>query len=190
MVQATMVSGALLAGDRPSISEWFGWLLAVAGFVYLLFPGLTAPSVVGSGLMGLAGVAWGVYTLRGRTESDALGGTTYNFLRSVPLVLVVGLVSLRDLNLSREGIILAAVSGALTSGIGYVIWYAALMSLSSMQAAMVQTAVPVIAASGGVLFLSESISMRLAISGFLILGGICLAVRAKESGVTEGGNLR
>ncbi len=181
MVQATMIAGALLEGDRPSPVEWVGWLLAVVGFIYLMSPGLTAPSPIGAGLMGLAGIGWGIYSLRGRSESDALGGTTFNFVRSVPLVTVVALIGFSHLHLSREGIVLAAVSGALTSGVGYVIWYTALRGLSSLQAAMVQLSVPVLAAAGGVLLLSETASTRLIVSGLLILGGICLAVSRKES---------
>ena len=180
MVQATMIAGALLEGDRPSPVEWGGWLLAVVGFIYLMRPGLTAPSAIGAGLMGLAGVGWGIYSLRGRSESDALGATTFNFIRSVPLVIVVALIAFSHLHLSREGIVLAAVSGALTSGVGYAIWYAALRGLSSMQAAMVQLSVPLLAAAGGMLLLSEPASTRLIVSGVLILGGICLAVFGKE----------
>ena len=181
MVQATMIAGALLEGDRPSPVEWAGWLLAVVGFIYLMRPGLTAPSAIGAALMGLAGVGWGIYSLRGRTESDALGGTTFNFIRSVPLVTVVALIGLSQLHLSREGVVLAAVSGALTSGVGYAIWYAALRGLSTMQAALVQLSVPVLAAAGGILLLSETASTRLIVSSLLILGGICLAVFGKET---------
>ncbi len=180
MVQATMIAGALLEGDRPSPVEWGGWLLTVVGFIYLMSPGLTAPSPIGAGLMGLAGIGWGIYSLRGRSESDALAGTTFNFVRSVPLVTVVALIGFSHLHLSREGIVLAAVSGALTSGVGYAIWYAALRGLSSMQAAMVQLSVPLLAAAGGMLLLSEPASTRLIASGVLILGGICLAVFGKE----------
>ena len=180
MVQATMVAGALWAGDRPTVAEWVGWLLAVAGFAYLVSPGLTAPSPVGSVLMGIAGISWGIYSLRGRKEPYALSGTTYNFVRSVPLVIVVSALSLKEMHLSTNGIMLAILSGAITSGVGYAIWYTALRSISSMQAAMVQLSVPVLAAAGGVLFLAESVSLRLVLSGLLILGGIFLAVFGKE----------
>ncbi len=181
MVQATMITGALLEGDRPLAVEWTGWLLALAGFIYLMTPGVTAPSAIGAALMGLAGVGWGIYSLRGRRESDALGGTTYNFVRSVPLVLCVAIVGIEHLHLSPRGIVLAAVSGALTSGVGYAIWYAALRGLTAIQAAMVQLFVPVLAAAGGIVFLSEAVSTRLVISGLLILGGIGVAVIGKET---------
>lgn len=180
MVQATMVAGALWAGDRPSLPEWFGWLLAVLGFVYLVSPGITAPSPVGTVLMAIAGIGWGVYSLRGRHEPFALAGTTYNFVRSVPLVIVVSLFSLKVVHLSSSGIVLAMLSGAITSGVGYAIWYTALRSISSMQAAMVQLSVPVLAAAGGVLFLAESVSLRLIVSSLLILGGIFLAIFGKS----------
>jgi drug/metabolite transporter (DMT)-like permease len=179
MVQLTMVAGALIAGDRPTVAEWIGWLLAIAGFVYLVSPGLTAPSPLGSVLMGAAGIAWGVYSLQGRSEPHALAGTTYNFVRSVPMVIVISAIAIRDLHLSANGIVLAVLSGAITSGVGYAIWYTALRSISSMQAAMVQLSVPVLAAAGGVLFLAESVSLRLIISGLLILGGIFLAIFGK-----------
>ncbi len=180
MVQATMVTGALWAGDRPTVAEWIGWLLAVSGFVYLVSPGLTAPSPVGSVLMGIAGIGWGIYSLRGRKEPYALSATTYNFVRSVPLVLVVSALSLKEMHLSTNGIVLAILSGAITSGIGYAIWYTALRSISTMQAAMVQLSVPVLAAAGGVIFLAESVSVRLIFSGLLILGGIFLAIFSKS----------
>jgi drug/metabolite transporter (DMT)-like permease len=179
MVQVTMLAGALLAGDRPSAAEWIGWLMAVAGFIYLVSPGLTAPSPGGSVLMAIAGIGWGVYSLRGRKEPFALAGTTYNFIRSVPMVLVVTAVSLQDLHLSTNGVVLAILSGAITSGVGYAVWYTALRSITAMQAAMVQLSVPVLAAAGGILLLAESVSLRLIVSGLLILGGIFLAIFGK-----------
>ena len=179
MVQATMVAGALIAGDRPTIAEWIGWIFAVAGFIYLVSPGLTAPSPGGSALMAFAGIGWGIYSLRGRREPFALAGTTYNFLRSVPLVLVVSVFSLQNLHVTTSGVVFAILSGAITSGVGYAIWYTALQSISSMQAAMVQLSVPILAAAGGVLFLAESVSLRLIVSGLLILGGIFLAIFGK-----------
>lgn len=179
MVQLTMVAGALINGDRPTVAEWVGWLLAIAGFVYLVSPGLAAPSPLGSVLMAIAGVGWGVYSLRGRHEPYALAGTTYNFVRSVPMVIVISALAFQDLHLTTKGTLLAIMSGAITSGVGYAIWYAALRSITSMQAAMVQLAVPVLAAAGGVLFLSESVSLRLIVASLLILGGIFLAVFGK-----------
>lgn len=179
MVQATMIAGALWEGDRPVPAEWIGWLLAMTGFVYLVSPGLAAPSPVGSVLMATAGIAWGVYSLNGRRERSALAGTAYNFVRTVPLMVVVSAISFRHLSVTANGLILAVISGAITSGIGYAVWYTALRSISSMQAAMVQLSVPVLAAAGGVLLLAEAVSLRLIVAGLLILGGIFLAIFGK-----------
>ena len=178
-VQATMILSALWEGERPRREEWLGLVMAIAGLVYLVSPGLTAPSLTGSTLMAIAGIAWGVYTLRGRGSADSLGETTGNFVRAVPFVIVVSLLALRDMNLSAEGALLAVLSGAFASGLGYAVWYAALRGLTSIRAATVQLTVPVLAAGGGVLFLDESISYRLAISAILILTGIGLAVTGK-----------
>ena len=130
--------------------------------------------------MALAGIAWGVYSIRGREESDALSATTANFSLSVVFVLALLAATLVNAEISMHGVMLATISGALTSGIGYVIWYAALNYLTSMQAAMVQLSVPAIAAVGGVALLAEPVSMRLLVSCALVLGGISIAVRRKS----------
>ena len=179
-VQTTMIVSALLSGERPRLLEWLGLFLAMAGLVYLVFPGLTAPSPLGTALMVVAGISWGVYSLRGRRAQNPLVDTTSIFLRSVPLVLLVSLLSLRYIQLSVQGVLLALVSGAVTSGLGYVIWYAALRGLTATRAATVQLAVPVLAAIGAVIFLSEDISLRLILSGVLILGGVVLAVLGRS----------
>ena len=175
-----MILLSLAAGNRLHMMEWLGVALAFAGFVYLILPGLSTPSVTGFVLMTIAGIAWGVYTLRGRGSADSLGETTGNFVRAVPFVIVVSLLALRDMHLSAEGALLAVLSGAFASGLGYAVWYAALRGLTSIRAATVQLTVPVLAAGGGVLFLDESISYRLAISAILILTGIGLAVTGKS----------
>lgn len=178
-VQATMIALALWSGDRPGATEWLGWLLAFAGVIWLVLPGVEAPPAGGALLMALSGVAWGVYSIRGRKESDALGSTTSNFLLSVVFVMALVLATFAEAQVSMRGVALAVVSGALTSGIGYVIWYAALDYLSAMQAALVQLSVPAIAALGGVLLLAEPVSMRLLVSSALVLGGISLALMQK-----------
>lgn len=178
-VQATMIAAALVTGDRPGLFEWSGWLLAAAGLSILLLPGARAPSPAGAALMAFAGIAWGIYSIRGRHENDAMLATTGNFLRSVLFVVVLASIVFRKTQLSGTGLLLASVSGALTSGVGYVLWYAALNHLTSMQAALVQLSVPAIAAAGGVLLLAESLSMRLVGCGIMILGGICLALTRK-----------
>jgi len=182
-VQATMIAMALRSGDRPNTAEWLGWLLAGGGFVWLLLPGASAPSLQGSLLMAIAGIGWGVYSVRGKRESNPLASTASNFARTLIPVGIAALLASAVPGTdhgSKDGIALAVLSGGLTSGIGYVIWYAALRYLTSMQAALVQLSVPAIAALGGVLLIAESPSMRLLLSGLLVLGGISLALAGKS----------
>ncbi len=175
-VQLTMFAVGLRAGERFRPLSWLGLALAVAGLVYLVLPGVAAPSPLGAGLMAVAGVAWGVYSLRGRGTSDPLGATAGNFARAAPLALLVSAVFIADFDLTAGGAALAVASGALASGLGYVIWYAALGGLSATRAATVQLSVPVIAAFGGVLLLSEAITLRLLVSTVATLGGIALVL--------------
>lgn len=175
-VQATMILGALRSGERFVPLEGIGLVLAVAGLIFLVAPGLTAPSPLGCGLMAAAGISWGVYTLRGRGTGDPLGDTARNFARSLLFAVGIGLIALRGLHLTAHGVLLAVISGALASGVGYVLWYAALRGLSSIRAAAVQLSVPVLAAAGGVAFLSEAVSLRLVVAAVLILGGVALAI--------------
>ncbi len=185
-VQATMILSALRSGERPGLSEWAGLTIALAGLVYLVFPGLTAPSPTGSALMAVAGISWGVYSLRGRGTADPLADTTFNFVRSVPLVVAVSLLTLGSLELSPKGVWLACLSGSLASGVGYVAWYAALRGMTRARAATVQLSVPVLAAAGGVATLSEDISIRLLLSTLLILGGLGLALVPRRRGGRSG----
>jgi len=184
-VQGTMIAMALWSGDRPTISEWLGWLLAFGGLVWLLVPGIEAPAAFGATLMALAGIAWGVYSIRGRKETNALVSTCSNFVYSIAFVVILTAITYSSAEMTNRGILLAVISGAITSGVGYVIWYAALNYLRAMQAALVQLTVPAIAAIGGVMLLAESISLRLLISGALILGGITLALVQKSHRVTD-----
>lgn len=181
-VQATIIVYALAKGDRFFRSEWLGLILAVAGLIYLLLPGLQSPPLSGAVLMLVAGVAWGFYTLLGRGAQNPLISTANNFLYSLPFVFVVNLAVflLGSIHVSANGILLAILSGAVTSGLGYVVWYAALKGLTSIQAAMVQLAVPVLAAISGIVILSETLSMRLIIAAVMILGGIALAVLSRQ----------
>ena len=180
-VQATMIFAGLRSGERLNTSQWIGLACAGGGLVYLVSPGLAAPSPVGSGLMALAGISWGVYSLRGRISGDPVLATAGNFARAVPLALAVSVLSLAGLHLSLTGAALAAVSGAVTSGIGYVFWYAALRGLQATRAAIVQLSVPALAAFGGVLFLSEPLTIRLAVAGTVILGGVGVAVLGRKA---------
>jgi drug/metabolite transporter (DMT)-like permease len=179
-VQAAMILNALLSGEGPLVSEWLGLFAAVTGLVYLLFPGLSAPPFVGSALMAVAGISWGLYSLRGRRSEDPVRVTTGNFVRSVPFVAVLSLVMWRSTSVSGKGALLALLSGALTSGGGYVVWYQALRGLTATRAAIVQLSVPVLAAIGGVVFLSETITPRLLVSTFIILGGVGLAIVSRQ----------
>jgi drug/metabolite transporter (DMT)-like permease len=180
-VQITMIAVGLYTGERPGILEWLGLLIAIAGLIYLVFPGVTAPSTAGSVLMATAGIAWGVYSLRGRGASNPVRVTTDNFLRTVPLAIAVVLFSLPALTITPRGVLWAALSGSITSGVGYVLWYAALPRLTATRAATLQLSVPVLAAIGGVTVLSEAVSLRLVISAVVILGGVGLAVSHKPT---------
>jgi len=184
LVQLTMFAVGLRAGERFAPLSWAGFVAAVIGVAYLVSPGVAAPPLLGALLMAVAGVAWGIYSLRGRGVPDPLHATAGNFLRSVPFTVLVSAVLVGDMQGSWTGVALAATSGAMTSAIGYVIWYAALTGLSATRAATVQLSVPAIAAIGGVLFLSEQISMRLLLASVAILGGIALvfAQRAAKAG--------
>lgn len=175
-VQTTMVLLTLFSGNRLHMAEWAGLIISFFGFIYLTLPGLTTPSVLGFILMSASGIAWGVYTLKGRSSTEPLSDTAFNFLRTLPLVLVVAIITIQYSDLSLKGILLASASGMVASGIGYSVWYKALGGLSVIQASVVQLLVPVIAAAGGLIFVSEMISLRLIFSSSLILGGILVVI--------------
>ena len=180
-VQVTMLGHGLWAGERLRTTQWAGLLLALAGLVALVLPGLEAPAPASAALMLLAGMAWGVYSLRGRNGGDPLRATAGNFMRAAPLALGLWLMAPHG---ALDGADLAGwasgiASGALTSGVGYALWYAALPGLSSTQAAAVQLSVPVIAAFGGVLLLGETITLRLLLASAAILGGVAAVLRGK-----------
>jgi drug/metabolite transporter (DMT)-like permease len=182
-VQATMILTAIYRGERPVLLEYFGLAAALAGLTYLVLPGLQAPSLQGAALMALAGTAWGAYSLRGRGAGHPAAVTADNFMRSVPFVLIAGLLLLKDVQFSAEGVLLAVLSGGLASALGYVVWYAALPHLSTTRAALVQLVVPVLAAAGGVIVLSETLSLRLVLSAAMILGGIAVAIKSRRKTV-------
>ena len=179
-VQLTMICLALVKGERPQILEWIGLIFAFGGLVYLVFPGLAAPPILYSMLMMSAGIAWGFYTLRGKGSENPLADTTGNFIRTVPMIFLIALPFLSQIQISNNGIILAILSGAFASGIGYSIWYAVLKHHTATRAAILQLAVPALAATGGVIFLSENISIRLILASSLILGGIALAILGRR----------
>jgi len=177
-VQITMIIYSIVTGHRLHSSEWIGVILAFVGFIYLILPDIATPSMMGFVLMSISGIAWGLYTLKGRGSKNPLIDTTYNFTRTLPLlaILVILILSFNSQHFSTKGIILAILSGSIASGIGYTIWYSALRGLTAMQAAVLQLLVPVIAAMGGVIFVSEAITIRLIIAASMILGGIACVI--------------
>jgi drug/metabolite transporter (DMT)-like permease len=179
-VQATMILAGFIEGHRPHVLEWVGLVGAFAGLVYLVSPGISAPAPFGSVLMAVAGIAWGIYSLRGRGSGNPVAVTAANFARAVPFAVVVSVLVVPDFQISIRGAWLAVVSGAVASGMGYVVWYAALKGLTTTRAAVVQLSVPVLAAIGGVLFLSEGITVRLVISSIVILGGVAVAIWGRD----------
>jgi drug/metabolite transporter (DMT)-like permease len=152
----------------------------VAGLVYLVLPGLAAPPLSGSLFMALAGASWGAYSLRGRGAANPLAQTTSNFVRAVPMAIVVSLAGVARFHAESTGVLLAVTSGALASGVGYVLWYSALRGLSAIRASVVQLIVPILAAAGGVGLIGESISVRLLLSATVVLGGIALALARRQ----------
>lgn len=181
MVQLTMLAAGLAKGERFTPAGWFGLALAVGGLVLLMLPGVAAPSLPGAALMAVAGVAWGIYSLRGRGVPDPLAATAGNFLRATPLGMVLWLAWAARGHADAGGVALALASGAITSGLGYVVWYAALPRLAALQAASVQLSVPLVAALGGVLLLGEAFTARLALASVAILGGIGLVLGARAA---------
>jgi drug/metabolite transporter (DMT)-like permease len=176
-----MVGYGLVRGERLSALQWFGLTVAVAGLAALVAPGAMAPSVTGACLMLTAGVAWGAYSLLGRGIADPLSATAGNFVRSLPIPIGLSFYALLSgTNLTAVGLACAILSGAVASGLGYTIWYAALPGLTPAQGASVQLSVPVITALAGALVLGEAISLRLSMSSLAILGGIALVFGSRE----------
>jgi len=179
-VQGTMILAGVRHGERLTQREGVGLLSASAGLIYLLLPGLSAPSLTGTLLMAVAGGAWGVYSLQGRRVLDPLSNTTGNFLLAAPMAILAIFIMPDPIHLTSRGVWLATICGALTSGVGYVLWYAALRWLTAVRAAIVQLAVPAFAALGGVFFLDEPLTSRLLVAGSLILSGIAFASTGRQ----------
>jgi drug/metabolite transporter (DMT)-like permease len=178
-VQVTMIGYGFIAGERLHSRQAAGFLCAFGGLIGLLLPGLSAPPLRGSALMLGAGVAWGVYSLRGTGSSDAVRVTAGNFLRAVPFAGALSVAMLHRAALGSAGLWYAILSGALASGLGYAVWYTALKGLRTASAATVQLSVPVLAAAGGIAFLGEQITARLLVASVAILGGIALVISDK-----------
>jgi len=181
-VQLSMLAWGLLRGERFSAWQIVGLLLALSGLLILLLPGSSAPALDGALLMLLSGVAWGIYSLRGRGASNPLVATAGNFIKAVPLAAVLCLVTLGQQQWDAPGIVYALLSGALTSGVGYAIWYAALPGLAAIQAASVQLSVPLLTAIAGTVLLGEALTATLIISGAAILGGIAMVLSIRHRG--------
>ena len=180
-VQATMILWGFVKGERLDWIQVAGLLIALVGLIVLLLPGLHAPPLVGSVLMILAGIAWGVYSLRGKSADDPVATTTGNFLRAVPLASIISVIAFRSMRIVSVGVAYAVISGAITSGLGYVVWYSALADLKATSAATVQLSVPVLAATGGILLLREPISLRYVMASIAVLGGIFLVIIERRS---------
>lgn len=178
-VQFTMILAGLRAGERFGALACAGLALALAGLGYLLSPGIAAPRLIEALSMAIAGMAWGVYSLRGRLVANPLLSTARNFALAAPIAILLNLLLAHQAHADTQGIALALTSGVVTSGLGYVIWYAALPHLSSMRAATMQLSVPLIAAFGGLVFVSDPITLRLMVASATILGGIALVLLSK-----------
>lgn len=176
VVQITMIGWSVMKGERLRLLVWLGLVIALTGLVALTLPGLSAPDPLGGSLMAVAGVSWGIYSLLGRGTTRPLSATTWNFARTVPLTIVLSLATIVHTYASPRGLILAAASGAIASGIGYSFWYAALRDLPASSAAAAQLSVPVLAAIGGVVILNEALTLRLVFAGGLILAGVAIAI--------------
>ena len=182
-VQLSMISISLWRGEKVSTLQIIGLVLAFGGLLTLVFPGLAAPPISSSVLMIGAGVAWGVYSLRGRGAGDATAITAGNFMRTVPMTVLFSLLFYTQFRPYLLGVIYAVLSGAITSGVGYAIWYKALPGLKPLEASVVQLSVPIIAAFGGIVFLSEALSVRLVLASVAVLGGILLVTVEKSRAV-------
>jgi drug/metabolite transporter (DMT)-like permease len=183
-VQATMIGWAVYRGERMQVPQIVGIVLALAGFVTLVLPGLSAPPFGSALLMIGAGIAWGAYSIRGKSSGDPLCATAGNFLRATPMALPLGLFMMRSAKWDGAGIIYAIISGAIASGVGYAIWYAALPGLKATGAATVQLSVPVLAAVGGILFLHEPPTLRFLLASAAVLGGILLVIVERKTPVS------
>ncbi len=179
-VQLSMLAWGVLRGERFSAGQIAGLLLAMSGLLILLLPGSRAPALDGALLMLLSGVAWGIYSLRGRGASNPLAATAGNFIKAAPFAAVLSLVMLGQQQWDAPGVVYALLSGALASGIGYAIWYAALPGLAAIQAASVQLSVPLLTAIAGALLLGEALTATLIISGAAILGGIAMVLSIRH----------
>lgn len=180
-VQVTMILAGFIAGERMSQMQAIGFIAALAGLVILVLPGVESPTLAGSVLMLASGIAWGIYSLLGRGAGDPAAATSGNFLRAVPLTIALSLLALPWLKLDARGLLYAVLSGALASGLGYVLWYRVLQHMRTITASTVQLSAPVLAALGGIMLLYEAVTPNLLTASVLILGGIGLVLHSDKS---------
>ncbi|MEO0449368.1 MAG: DMT family transporter [Pseudomonadota bacterium] len=179
MVQITMLGWGLARGEVLSALQWSGFVIAVIALIWLVSPGLEAPPFWAAAMMAIAGMGWGAYSLIGRSVTDATAATAGNFVRASVLALPclgAALALFPEPRPPMDGVVIAIASGAITSGLGYVIWYQALKGLTATRAGIAQLSVPAIAAIGGVVFLSEPVTLRFTLATMAILSGVALAV--------------
>ena len=174
-VQITMFAGAILKGQKPVMLQWIGAIIAFSGLVYLLMPGELSINIQGAGLMIIAAIGWGLYSLRGQLVVDPLSSTMLNFLFALPIAIFV-LVLTQNIEISQSGLLLAMLSGGITSALGYALWYKILPALNTSTAAVSQLTVPIIAMAGGLLLLGESVTLIFIIASILVLGGVAISV--------------
>lgn len=185
-VQITMMAVSMFQGNRVSFIELTGFLISFVGLIYLLLPGISAPPLQGTLLMAGSGICWAVYSLLGQKVTESILATSRNFLYTLPMVIIllivifINPVDLDSESFNLSGILLAGISGALASGIGYVLWYISLKNITTTQASISQLAVPVLAAVGGIVFLGEQVTNRLIIASILILGGIFMTIFTRK----------
>jgi len=179
-VQLTMLLAGYLAGERMSSFQNLGFAAALAGLVILVSPNAVAPSIMDSLLMLASGIAWGLYSIFGRGLPDPVAATAGNFIRAVPMAIGLSIVTLPWMHIDSRGLIYATVSGAITSGIGYLLWYRILQHMSAMTASTIQLSSPLLASIGGVVLLGEVLTRELMVASILILGGIWLVLRYRK----------
>ena len=176
-VQVTMLLTRVLKGHLLSRAELIGLILAIAGFVFLLAPQVSSPSLIAFVLMCISGICWAFYTLAGKKSSDPTSDTIYNFFRTMPFIIIFAVININASYFSFDGVLYAILSGVLASALGYLLWYQALTSLRHNVAAVVQLLVPVLAAIAGFVFLGESVSVVFVIASLIILSGILLVIK-------------
>lgn len=182
-VQITMLLVAFRSGEQMGAIQWAGFCVAIAGIIYLVSPGIAAPDLRGAVLMMISGMAWGMYSIAGKSVKSPIAMTTGNFIRAAIMMVPTSIIALvlAMSSVSTYGVALALTSGVVTSGMGYVIWYKVVPMLTTTQAAVVQLLVPLLAALGGVIFIGEKFTVRLGLASLLILGGVVLSIFAKKN---------